>query len=1758
MTNISNSFRPMQTPTRYRPLPWQLRLSSWMVIASQLYYPYAGQLSAQEVRPPVSPNVASAPAFPAPILTPTNVVVNRTIPQVTPPSKELRFSANPTDQEIFQARVFAEPVVSMSGTRQPGENRELGQALIDFRNRPRPEDASALENFLARHPGSPKRASLLLNLASTYRKNGQFTKALAAWEEAWNVSKNEKEPRPRAVAEQALAELAAFTVTLGRTEPLRALLDQAGQRDIGGSSGEKISRAKEALWDMQNNPSQAFKCGPFSLYRIRDHLKLPNPVHQLILDEPSTTNGTSLAQMWELSERMGMNMQMAKRQPGASVLTPSMVYWKLGHFSALVREFNGRYLAEDTTFAEQIWLTRETLDAEAMGYFLVPVGALPPGWSSVSLEEARNIWGRMTPTSRDSRMVKSNDRKFPDCEGEQAPPPVGMARYAVHAMQVSLNIVDVPLSYTPPRGPAVEMRVTYNQRESLQPAVFNYSNLGPKWTFDWLSYITADPAPMTNDDEIVFSVGSAVYVSGGGGEGGSGGGGGGSYSVRPPPEGGDLMLQLDPQSRTRLVLKPDGTYRRVHTDGRQEIYSLDDGSTNYPRRIYMTAVVDDHGNGVTNTFDANYRVVSVTDALGQVSTIEYGSTNATNDLFYKITKVTDPFGRYSTFQYDTNGHLTNITDVIGMSSSFTYGSADFITAMKTPYGITTFTNFESGLDRFVESTEPDGEKRRVEYKNNAPGIAAQEPVHLVPTGLLSTNLNRDLNIRNTFYWDKKAMREAPGDYTKAQLIHWLYAHDSFYVISGTAESEKKPLENRVWYNYHGQPDARMAGTNAFPTKVARVLDDGTTQLQSFEYISTFGQVTKRVDAAGRTLSFVRDAIGGGYFEVKGENLLEVRRGSGAGSERLAAFKYNFDSLPIRATNASGHVTAFSYNTNGQLTFVTNALSEVTTLKYDTNGYITNITGAISGAIANFTYDSYGRARTVTESEGYSVTFDYDALDRLTKVTYPDGTFEQTVYDKLDPILQKDRRGHWSRTIYNAVRQPTAIEDALGRVTQLDWCGCGGLSNLIDPLGRVTTWARDIQGRVTSKVYPDSTQHTYAYEKTTSRLRSATDAKNQTTLYDYFTDNNLKQVTYSNAVVATPGVSFTYDTNFNRVATMLDGIGTNVYSYHPITNVAGAGRLQSIDGPFSNDTITYAYDELGRVTSRAIDGVAQAVTYDALGRVTIVTNALGRFTNNYVNATYRLSSVLFPNGQSTVFNYLNNTNDQRLEEIKHLVGTNVLSKFNYTYDADGQIQTWTQQADNGTPKSWVINYDPVDQLLGATVRSNGITGAVLKRYLYAYDAMGNRTSEQIDLGVTKANYNSLNQQTNITGGGPVRFAGRLDEKGTVQLDGKATTMGVQNTNFTASADTALGTNTLTLTATDYSNNTRTNKYQLVVTNNGVAKVLSHDLNGNLTNMVTATSTNSYEWDAADRLAAIESRTGVSPVLRSEFTYDGAGRRMRLVEKTNGVTQSEKRFLWCGAEQCQERDSAGGSVTKRFFGEGEQISGTNYFFVRDHLGSVREMTDGSGALRARYEYDTYGRRTKVSGGFEADFAFTGHYIHAASGLYLPLFRAYDAESGKWLSRDSIEEEGGINLYSYAANDAVNQIDLYGLDPISDYESWQFKLKTIQEQIRRLYEFMKGSTSEQERNLVRKQLQDLFRQERIAKESIQRLGQTLRIGRYCRVAGRTGAIGAAGAVGGFTGYYIRHDVNYGFETAGALFWDWWYGNPTGTSVPSGPESY
>jgi RHS repeat-associated protein len=268
-------------------------------------------------------------------------------------------------------------------------------------------------------------------------------------------------------------------------------------------------------------------------------------------------------------------------------------------------------------------------------------------------------------------------------------------------------------------------------------------------------------------------------------------------------------------------------------------------------------------------------------------------------------------------------------------------------------------------------------------------------------------------------------------------------------------------------------------------------------------------------------------------------------------------------------------------------------------------------------------------------------------------------------------------------------------------------------------------------------------------------------------------------------------------------------------------------------------------------------------------------------------------------------------------------------------------------------------------------------------------------------------------------------GSLDKQGTVVVNNNVAAVNHQTTNFTGYATVIMGTNVVPVVATDYNGNSRTNKYQLVVTNNGVAKTITYDLNGNETLVVTSTTTNSYQWDAVNRLVAI---TG--PTNQSVFAYDGLGRRVQSIESQNGVAISTNTFLWVGQTLAEQRDATGVNVVKRFFGQGEQISGTNYYFTRDHLGSVREMTDSSGTIHYRGDYDPYGRQTKLQGDLNPDVGYAGMYYHAASGLNLTLFRAYDSDLGRWLSRDPLAENAGLNLYAYVFNDPIKLIDSLGL--------------------------------------------------------------------------------------------------------------------------------
>jgi RHS repeat-associated protein len=114
----------------------------------------------------------------------------------------------------------------------------------------------------------------------------------------------------------------------------------------------------------------------------------------------------------------------------------------------------------------------------------------------------------------------------------------------------------------------------------------------------------------------------------------------------------------------------------------------------------------------------------------------------------------------------------------------------------------------------------------------------------------------------------------------------------------------------------------------------------------------------------------------------------------------------------------------------------------------------------------------------------------------------------------------------------------------------------------------------------------------------------------------------------------------------------------------------------------------------------------------------------------------------------------------------------------------------------------------------------------------------------------------------------------------------------------------------------------------------------------------------------------------------------------------------------------------------------LNGTVYQLHTDSLGSVRMVTDSSGAVVARFEYGAWGEEIFSS----VDSALTGFAYRfvgglgvrtdSGTGLVYMRHRWYDVGLMRFVSRDPIGLEGGANLYRYVGNSPVSWADPSGL--------------------------------------------------------------------------------------------------------------------------------
>jgi RHS repeat-associated protein len=1664
------------------------------------------------------------------------------------PDNSVQASGDAANKPTSNAEAFG--AVPVGGKTSPAEDRALEEALAQYRKAVYPDEVKPLENFIDRYPNSAWNPSLLLNIGVIYRNTGHFSQALTAWKKAWLKSENFTDPNSKAIADAALGKLTAFYAYSGNEKELTQLISTLHGRALSGPATEEVSSATAQLSEMRGKPQFAFRCGALALNRIcllARNGKSLGPLY----GSRATAQGMSLAQLLQLSKTVGLDYQMAYRSRGAVVLTPSVVHWKVGHYSAVLSQIGKLYRIGDSV-GREILVRSSAINEEATGYFLVPTGTLPEGWRAVSPDEGANIWGRgATGGNYPLGPGPADPQAFPQgCGGNGSGDGGGMPTYNVAAMSVSLELHDRLLSYKPALGPTVSFETFYNQRDyqnNGQPG-FYYTNFGPKWTSNWISYID-DGVYVLNEAGAVGGGYANLYLPGGGVE---------TYSFNDNPFSAvsypGLLTQAIltktgiGQSRIEILsggaipspfgspgapgggqgsgvvvspLTPPGPlpeyeFLRQLPDGSAQIFAqrVCVFSNSPPCRYFLTQVVDPQGHTVTLKYDSMMRITSITDAAGKVTQLLYKMASDPR----KVTAVVDPFGRSANFFYSSDGtHLVKTVDPGGIESTYTYGQgqaqmssdADFISSLTTPYGTTTFATTDiidvpnqlNPFWRTLTITDPLGQTSRVDQREGVSQIPDSDPEAAVPqinfppdNPTLSIN-DKWLEFRNVYVWDPEQLLIAmqtpnppsgtpgeadfvPGspDYTKSRIMHFL--HEDLNTASFLLESTKNPLENRVWYFYSGQQLSYAVFSNTQPTNpvivsnkptiVARVLDDGTTQVTQVQR-NKFGHITQLVDPqlpVGRLYNF--------QYASNDIDLRSIAAGPGASALTLFQASYNNSHEPLTITDAAKSTSTLIYNPSDfQLSSFTNALGQTTKFIYDpASHFLTTIQVSLDNVNfvvqRAFTYDGVGRVNTVTDELGYTKTFSYDAYDRFTNIGFPDGTNEKWTYNLLDIATFTDRMNRHTNYLFDSDRRLQQITDPMNRTTKFTFCPCGQISSVTDPGNNTTVFNYDADDRITSRQYADGRKAIYTYESTTSRLKSLTDGAGQGPSYTYNSDNTLSAV--GPASGGPPLVTFKYDPVLLRRIGMTDTTGSTAYSYYPTPAGAlpspGATLLAAETGPFG-DTVSYAYDGLGRISALSVNGVTSSFNFDNIGREKVANNPLGTFYYSYWGTSNRIVQVNSTSGIQMAVNYYGLVNDNLPQQInwyepagpapaQSQACKNDLAQSSQTQAQLAADIAWLNDHCGSNWRSEVLNNNAACNQNGQNMIS---TVGQLEQEL---SPQGILTTQRVEdcappnpprrlLAFFAYKYDSDDEITQITfDGALVNFpanSGVVPSTGTYAVnhdsDGEllsVTPVGGQpgDPSFAYSYSPASN-----LLSTQNVNATTTYTYNNV--NQLTTSGTSYDDDGNLAGL----GATQYTWipsvgsspvmlrEPDWNLATIQYEGGTV----TQFRYDGLGRRNEIIELNNGQTLSDRQFIWCGFTICQEHvlKSSTPSLApgvKTYFTQGLLYNSVPYYYTLDAQGSVYHQLDSDGAVISQSQYDPYGNQIQVSGTWRpSDMGYTGMLEHQPSGLALAVFRPYSPAIGRWLNRDPLSERGAlgfsaVNLYNYVSSDPIELADNLGL--------------------------------------------------------------------------------------------------------------------------------
>lgn len=1108
------------------------------------------------------------------------------------------------------------------------------------------------------------------------------------------------------------------------------------------------------------------------------------------------------------------------------------------------------------------------------------------------------------------------------------------------------------------------------------------------------------------------------------------------------------------------------TYTRDSATGRITKITYPDGSfENYTYNPLglLASVREKNGSFTVHTYDtasgsptAGLRLSTTTGLAsatatsgGETTTFTWTSLNEPGGSPARLVKsVTDPRGRVTTYGYDATGRPNQTTYPDGSFRQLAYDA----------FGNKTIEFDGSSTDTWTY----DLFRRPVTHTNGAGGVTTYDyglngsscscygagaPTLVTSPAGRKTRRVYDLKGRLT--------QEIQG-YLTADAATTTHTYD----VLGRRTSTTGPDGHVTTFSYDSMGRKLSSST---------LLTSNSALLTSHTY-SPFGDTLTTTLPGGRTTTMAYDKMSrpvtitdplGTVTAITydlGGRRTAVTEASGSAQVRTTQFAYNaFDRLTT-TTYPDGSTTSKTYHPGGEIHTSTDELGRTTTSDTtlvtwtDSENQTWNSFARSSTDPAGNTTTAYGPPMAFTGgtrrivsaagriAESYMDELGRTTLQRSGLVTPASGLSA----DVSDTVITYDPDGFLLSTIVDP--------DGLNLVTTHTSDAVGRVKTTTDPLNRTTVFNYDKRGNLITITLPDNRQHTATFDAL-SRQVSTTDPKNQTITYTYWNETSQK-------LTLTDARNFTTSWTYNLRGQLLTKVYPNgddhVYTYDTL------GRMATHTTP-KNEVCTYGYDLRDRQTLANWNSATPdtAKTYWANGLLKSIDNGISKSDYAYSNRNLLTSEKQTLSGRpARVVQYQHDADGLRTKTIYPGGQT-----ADYTWTARGQLRTVNSDLppppdlatytydkagrntalvhENGIAES--KSYDAASQLLANTHLKNGTP---VSGHGYTLDATGRRTDETFADGTTPAreyHYDNADQVTSADYGNSQSDTYAYDEMGNRTSASFSRSVGVSPTN-----------GTVTYNAND------ANQYTSITGLNPI----SHDANGNLLQKNGVL----YTWDSENRLMSVAPAVPALGDKSLVHTYDGQHRRVtRTIREwtVSGWDETEKiHFIYDGWNVIEEYDiTTSNSVLVRNLTWGQDLGGaaslqgaggvggllmveeitgtttTAYHFHYDGNGNVTEVTDLNGNSAATYRYDAFGNTLVSTGSYAASnrYRFSTKPLDSEvpnAPLYYYGYRYYDPTTGRWLSRDPIEERGGVNLFGFVKNNAISRIDAIGL-AVFEYE-------------------------------------------------------------------------------------------------------------------------